>query len=1106
MNMNPIRSALFSAALVVLSAGPEPVRADDAEIYVNTRELPEEAMPLVMFSLDYRPNLGATVCTQGECDFLVEAGVLDVQDSYTFFDMLRAALKLVMEPLSGVRVGLMLNHNDMMTGTCAAGPAGAKAGCGTGGYIAMGFREFQENDTNGAKAMFHSILATIPAPGDSPSGPSHSYQGRELFYEFYRYLTGATVWNGMNGFTSFDHNNGDNSINLVPEYISRWAGTPSEAANGFGWDPTVIDGAIIADPAVGTYSDVGRYISPLTTLGDCSKIYTINFMFQVSNQEDHSDDEIARDIGLRKKPPGVGQEFAKMVEYLNRTDLSDSVAGDQKVTSYFLGQPPQVYNNTFAAYAQAGGTGSALPITENPEELVAILSDIFKQILSVSTTFTSAALPVNTFDRAQVLRDVFLALFQPQVDEYPAGNSYWWGNVKKLRLEGEGTADDVLRLVDANGNNAIAADGRITYSAVTFWTDPLGADVLDAGRDPDEFAMDGRDGRSVNRGGAGHKKPGYPRHTGYNPDRQNPISGGVQPESGPRRIFYDSGPASLAALEATDAVVTALQPAIGAADVTEAMQVVKFMRGLDPIAEDPLIDPDVVPMLWMFGAVMHSRPLIVNYGARDGHTVENPLIYIAAGGNDGALRYILNTSSSGVELGQEIWSFVPTEVMSNVRSIVKQEGPLFSGESTIYGFDGPGTLFTRDLNGDGTLESDDGDRAIIYAGLRRGGRGYYALDVSDPMNPNLLWRIVGGETPGFERLGLAFSQPQAGLMDLNGDGVGEPVVIFAGGYDRQYDNQTGAINDPDGRAIYIVNGLTGALVFRVEHAQMLDSISSTVAAVDTAGDGLLDRIVVGDLGGRIWRVDMTPVGTPPENWTVSLLADLGRHAAGEAPGGQNDRRFHNQPDVVQSKETYLIGDAEAVTVKYDAVLIGTGDRENPLYNVPNNWFFMVRDLNTGILTEAVDSAYVMADLTDVTWVTGQEIPQDSAGWRLQLTAVGEKNLAPALTVANTVFFTTYLPPGASDEDVCGPAEGTGRLYTVSLKNANPPSNRDQPIDSSDSTVDPSMRWEELAAGGIPSEVVFIPPNRVMAGLEEPREVPITTRWRTFWYLEEDPVR
>ncbi|HUH00290.1 MAG TPA: hypothetical protein VMQ83_14105, partial [Gammaproteobacteria bacterium] len=89
MNMHPLRTALLSASLVILSAPSGPVLADDAEIYTNTRDLPPESQPLVMFSLDYRPNLGSTVCTQGECQFLVDAGVLEAKDSYTFFDMLR---------------------------------------------------------------------------------------------------------------------------------------------------------------------------------------------------------------------------------------------------------------------------------------------------------------------------------------------------------------------------------------------------------------------------------------------------------------------------------------------------------------------------------------------------------------------------------------------------------------------------------------------------------------------------------------------------------------------------------------------------------------------------------------------------------------------------------------------------------------------------------------------------------------------------------------------------------------------------------------------------------------------------------------------------------
>jgi hypothetical protein len=461
--------------------------------------------------------------------------VLPQQDSYTFFDMLRAALKLVMAPLAGVRVGLMLNH-DYQNG--CEGPAGARPNCANGGYIAMGFREFQQNDANGAKAMFDSVLATMPVPtSGGGSDPSHNYQGRELFYEFYRYLTGATVYNGYNGFKSYDHNTGNNSINIAPEYAARWVGTPSESVNGFSWDPTIIQNAVALDPLTGTFSTVGNYVSPLTNLGDCSKIFTVNFMFQVSQQEANSDNEIATNPGGIAKGSGPGGGFAPMIEYLNRTDLAPGVPGDQKVISYFLGTEPQVRNNTFAAYATAGGTGSALPITDNPEELVALLNDVFKQILSVSTTFTAAALPVNSFDRAQLLSDVFLGLFQPQVDDFPQNNSYWWGNVKKLKLGGLGDANEAVQLVDANNNPAVAADGRIRYTAQTLWTDPSGADVLDAGRDPDTNAVAGYDGRSVNRGGAGHKTPGFRRYLDHNPQRQN-----AQPApQGPRRLFFDIG-------------------------------------------------------------------------------------------------------------------------------------------------------------------------------------------------------------------------------------------------------------------------------------------------------------------------------------------------------------------------------------------------------------------------------------------------------------------------------------------------------------------------------------------------------------------------------------
>ena len=1102
MNIRPILNAVAAAGLVAVAGAPGPAWADDAEIYVNQRDLPEASQPLVMFSLDYRSNLGSRVCQGGECQFLVDAGVLPQQDSYTFFDMLRAALKLVMAPLSGVRVGLMLNHD--YQNNCE-GPAGARPNCANGGYIAMGFREFQQNDANGAKAMFDSVLATMPVPtSGGGSDPSHNYQGRELFYEFYRYLTGATVYNGYNGFKSYDHNTGNNSINIAPEYAARWVGTPSEPVNGFSWDPTIIQNAVPLDPLTGTFSTVGNYVSPLTNLGDCSKIFTVNFMFQVSQQEANSDNEIARYPGGIAKGSGPGGGFAPMIEYLNRTDLAPGVPGDQKVISYFLGTEPQVRNNTFAAYATAGGTGSALPITENPEELVALLNDVFKQILSVSTTFTAAALPVNSFDRAQLLSDVFLGLFQPQVDDFPQNNSYWWGNVKKLKLGGLGDANEAVQLVDANNNPAVAADGRIRYTAQTLWTDPLGADVLDAGRDPDTNAVAGSDGRSVNRGGAGHKVPGFPRYATHNPGVQN---GQLAPQ-GPRRLFYDSGEDSLAALEATGTLAAdaSLQAAIGATDSAEALEVLKFMRGLDPIAEDPNVTPSVIPLEWMFGSVIHSRPLPVNYGARDGHGPGNPLIYIAAGGNDGALRFIRNTDSSGNQVGQESWAFVPTEVMGNIRRIVRQQGPEFTGDSTIYGFDGPPTLYIEDTNADGTIDHTAGERAILYAGLRRGGRAYYALDVSNPEAPELLWRIVGGVTPEFEELGWTFSQPRTGKVRIGTDIV--PVVIFGGGFDRAYDNELASVSGPTGRGIYIVNALTGEFLAHIEHAGMQDSIPSPVSAVDTSGDGLVDRIYVGDLGGRLWRVDLV-AGQSPGTWSASLLADLGRRATGGAAGGADDRRFFHAPDVVQSSLLVDDGAGTVETVKYHAVLIGSGDRANPLHNAPANWFFMIRDTNLGVLASPEDTNYDMSDLEDVTAYTGvdAEIPTTRAGWRLRLSTAGEKSLASSLTVGNTAFFTTYIPPGAVGTDVCGPAEGNGRLYAVSLKNAGPVFNRDAVVDG-DESFDPSDRWTDLRAAGIPAEAQYIPAGNegvVLVGVET-IDFATASRWRTFWYLEEDTVQ
>ena len=208
-------------AALVLTIGT--AHADDTDVYMNPGAgLPPGSEPMVMFSLDYRPNLGSTACNGDECESIKE--YLPSSGPYTFFDVLRASLKKVFEPLEGVRVGLMLNHNN--NNNCEGF---GRSRCSNGGYIAMGFERFDRGDTNDAKAKFHEILESMPTPQGTQS---HSYQGKELFFEFFRYLTGQAVYNAHNGFTDYAT---DNTYNLGPDrnfvgYRDRRKGTAGTKA------------------------------------------------------------------------------------------------------------------------------------------------------------------------------------------------------------------------------------------------------------------------------------------------------------------------------------------------------------------------------------------------------------------------------------------------------------------------------------------------------------------------------------------------------------------------------------------------------------------------------------------------------------------------------------------------------------------------------------------------------------------------------------------------------------------------------------------------------------------------------------------------------------
>jgi type IV pilus assembly protein PilY1 len=1053
-----LQKLLLIAAITVLVTSVGTTHADDTDVYMNPGAgLPANSAPLVMFTLDYLPNLRATACNGSECDSLISEGYMSKQKSYTFFDVLRGALRKVFDPLEGVRVGLMLNHDS--SNDCEGF---GRTMCSNGAYVALGYHLFEKDDLNGAKKRFHNFLDNMPTPlGDL----SHAYQGKEIFFELFRYLTGQGVYNGHNGYSDFGTTNTDN-LDVDFSDIS--------------WD-TSIEMEPTTKPV---------YESPLTSAGACSKLYSVNLMFQTSKQEDDSDDAITKPVefgGFGTSPT----TFPDVIQYLNDADLANGTYGTvpnlddkQNLISYFI-VDPRMINTTTEGYARAGGTGVPLALSENPDELVATLQEIFKQILSVSTTFVAASVPVNVFNRAEITDNVFIALFQVDGQAKP----YWVGNVKKLKLEGANDASSNAVLVDANGNPAVAGDGRIRFDALTHWTDSASLPPPDT--DAGEVA--GRDGRSVARGGAGQNTPGF---LSGNPQEANGLDG--------RTIYYDKTASGLANFNVDPTTAADVQSDFGVETVTESEALIAYARGLD--IDD--VDGDRARSEardWIFGDALHSRPLPINYGEIGGYSADNPGIYIAVASNDGMLRMIRNTTTGGAQSGAEAWAFMPRASMP-AQPTLRANG---TGMPHPYTMDGAPVTFIQDVNFDGTIRSSDGDRVYLYMGMRRGGKGYYAFDITDPEAPKLMWRISKGGD--FGELGYTFSNPRIGMIK---SALGpRPVVMFAGGYDFNKDER-GVVgtDDKEGNALYVVDAETGKLIWKArrgsrgagtgvyEHPDMKDSIPSTLTVVDTDGDGLTDRIVVGDTGGNIWRADI--VGENTANWTMSLLASLGRHTTG-ALGMVSDRRFFHRPDLVQSQDEKGL---------FDAVVIGSGDRANPLdiggANI--NFAFMLKDRQTSVGTGA-KAATQFLDLGDVTsnclQSDGGCVVNLLDGWRMRLTEPGEKILATALTLTGKVFFTSYIPFASTGSTACSPTEGAGRLYAVALQNAISVINYntsddllDQDPEQANSTADRSV---DLRSGGIPAEVVSVPPNKILRPDLQIDNVNATTRWRTFWHLQED---
>ncbi len=639
------------------------------------------------------------------------------------------------------------------------------------------------------------------------------------------------------------------------------------------------------------------------------------------------------------------------------------------------------------------------------DQLQSAFQGAIDDILSRSTTFSAPAVSSAFTNNTQSFDRLYLPRFLPR------NEPRWSGNVKRLRFVSQQSWED------EKGSEAFnASTGDIQDTAWTWWSGKLG--------------LDEPDGNMVEMGGVG----------GLLRQSVNKVGGAgrtIYTDDGRGLVNFDAGTSW-----GGDPTNWGLPEESSKEEIDE---LVAWARGWDVDDEDDDgVTQEARP--WIMGDILHSDPIALNYG---GKTQDQEKLYLAFGTNAGFLHFVDGDS------GQEQWAFTPKS-LAPLHNILRKNDVETSDDDTLthpYGIDGPASYVRVDGDRDGRITRGLDDHMILAFGMRRGGRDYYALDVTNPAAPSLAWEITPETDSKFSKMGQSWAAP----IPAKVPGHSNPVFIISGGYDPVRDDPSldSSTHDTQGRAIYIVDAITGSLVYKADHSEagkfvggdvFQHPIPAAAKAVDSNSDGITDRVYLADTGGDLWRLELD--SDNPDDWQVRKVASLGG-------SGENNRRFFNTIDFVSLESGGRL---------IDLLLIGSGDRTNPKaggegsdLTAVKDAFFAIRDPGsdkTGPVTvddlENVTNQLMCQRDSDDDTTSCSQVWEDSAGWMLYLDGAysmslpGAKVLSQSVTLDGAIYFSAYVPD--QPESICVPVIGRSYLFGLDLLTVNSSSRLEEDAD------------------------------------------------------------